>query len=66
MTAFKRALLGTTTVMFALSSMPAMAQNTGVVEEIVVTARKRTETLQEIPISVSAFSADKISEPGFT
>ena len=64
MTAFKRALLGTTTVMFALSSMPAMAQNTGVVEEIVVTARKRTETLQEIPISVSAFSADKISELG--
>ena len=64
MKAFKRALLGTTTVMFALSSLPVLAQNGGGIEEIVVTARKRTETLQEIPISISAFTADKIDELG--
>ncbi len=35
----------------------AEAQN---IEELVVTARKREETLQEVPIAISAFSADKL------
>lgn len=33
-------------------------------EEIVVTAQKRAESLQDVPISVSAMSGDKISETG--
>lgn len=39
--------------------MPAVAQSVGL-EEIVVTARKREETLREVPVAVSALSADDI------
>jgi iron complex outermembrane recepter protein len=35
-------------------------------EEIVVTARKREESLQEIPIAISALSADQIETRGIT
>ncbi|MAI06352.1 MAG: hypothetical protein CBC47_04405 [Alphaproteobacteria bacterium TMED87] len=34
-------------------------------EEIVVTARKREESLQDIPLSVTAFTADQIDRAGF-
>ena len=33
-------------------------------EEIVVTARRRDESLQEVPLSVTAFTADKLEELG--
>lgn len=36
------------------------------IEEIVVTAAKREEKLQEVPISVQAFSADKLDAMGIT
>jgi iron complex outermembrane receptor protein len=35
------------------------------VEEIVVTARKREESLQEIPIAITAFSAVQLEQAGF-
>ena len=38
------------------------AQN--VLEEVTVTARKRAENLQEVPISVTAFTADQIQAAG--
>ena len=44
----------------------ADAQEAGVLEEIVVTARKREETLAEIPISITVFSADQLERGGFT
>ncbi|MBM3516060.1 MAG: TonB-dependent receptor, partial [Alphaproteobacteria bacterium] len=34
------------------------------IEEIIVTSRKREESLQEIPVSVTAFSADAIERAG--
>ena len=34
----------------------------GGLEEIVVTARKRTENLQDVPLSITAFSADQIAK----
>ena len=45
----------------------AVAQNQDesvALSEIVVTARKREENLQEVPISISAFNADMIAELG--
>ena len=42
---------------------PSVAQ-TIAVEEIVVTARKRAENLQEVPITVSAFTAETIRQAG--
>lgn len=36
-----------------------------VLEEVVVTAQKRTESLQDVPVAVSALSADDLQESGF-
>ena len=44
----------------AQPATPAQAGNRGVLEEVVVTARKREESLQEIGQSVSAFSGAEI------
>jgi iron complex outermembrane receptor protein len=45
-------------------AVPALGQVA--LEEIVVTARKREENLQEIPIAITAFSAEQISRAGIT
>ena len=50
---------------------PARAQNategTGsVLEEVVVTTRRREENLQDVPAAVSAFSADQLRELAIT
>ena len=42
----------------------AFAQEGGVIEEITVTARKVEESLQEVPISISAFSDRQMRERG--
>ena len=35
-------------------------------EEVVVTARRREESLQDVPISISAFSAEQVEQRGIT
>lgn len=45
-------------------SIPNIAQAQLVLEEVVVTARKREESLQETPVAVSAFSGDALQELG--
>lgn len=52
---------------FVLGAAPSQAQsvsaaNTDALEEIIVTAQKRDEVLQDVPMSVVAFSGDKISD----
>ena len=47
---------------FAQASMPGKP----VVEEIVVTSRKREERLQEIPLTVAAFNAGALARQGIT
>ena len=46
-------------------SQPAFAQG-AVLEEIVVTARKRNESLLDIPLTISAFSAEQIEQGGYS
>jgi iron complex outermembrane receptor protein len=41
------------------------AADAGGLEEVVVTARKREESLQDIPLAISAFSSQQIQEAGF-
>lgn len=53
------AVVSATSVGFQI---PAWSQ--GMLEEVVVTARKREESLQEIPIAVTAFSGAKLEESG--
>ncbi|MEM8814668.1 MAG: TonB-dependent receptor [Pseudomonadota bacterium] len=44
---------------------PALAQEgAGALEEIIITARRREESLQDTPVSVSAFGADDIVKRG--
>jgi iron complex outermembrane receptor protein len=40
----------------------AAAQETTALEEIVVTAQKRSENLQDVPVSVTAFTADQLKD----
>ena len=37
----------------------------GIIEEIIVTARKREDTLQDVPLSVSAFTGDQLRRRNF-
>lgn len=46
----------------AVASAPALAQNA----EIVVTARKVEENLQDVPVSVTAFTGETFEEAGLT
>ncbi|MDG2325193.1 MAG: TonB-dependent receptor [Halioglobus sp.] len=47
----------------ALYGTGALAQGM-VLEEVIVTAQKRSESLQDVPMAVNAFSADTIQEAG--
>ena len=51
-------------VLAAPASQPAIAQTEGL-EEIIVTATKRAESILDIPITVSAFSAQEIEQAGY-
>jgi outer membrane receptor protein involved in Fe transport len=53
------ALLGVSSSLAAISSM---AQESMALEEIIVTAQKREENIQDVPIAVSAFSASALEE----
>lgn len=49
----------------ALPTLPAVAQDGATaIEEIVVTARKRDESLQEVPIAITAFTEQTIKKAG--
>jgi len=56
-------ILGVTVAALAASTGSASLAST-TLEEVVVTAQKRAESLQDVPISVSAMSGDKLAEAG--
>jgi len=53
-----------------LLSEPAVAETAGAdsrgIEEVVVTARRREESVQEVPIPITALSADQLRDRGIT
>ena len=55
--------LGLSALAFAVVSSGVTAQDR-VLDEIVVTAAKRSQSLQEVPIAVNAFTAQMIDEAG--
>ncbi len=61
-----RAKLLVSCAAFALSAGAAVAQEGGefAVEEVVVTAQKRSENLQDVPVSVTALSGDALVDRG--
>jgi iron complex outermembrane receptor protein len=70
----KAALLGSTAFALAVSAMgngvaeaadnAAKAADSSGIEEVVVTARMRSESLQSVPVSVSAFTEKNIRDAG--
>ena len=48
----------------ALATYGANAIAQGVLEEVIVTAQKRAENIQEVPISITAFSGEFLEENG--
>ncbi|HYC02772.1 MAG TPA: TonB-dependent receptor [Azospirillaceae bacterium] len=60
---FKSMLLGSAVGLgMAITAVPASAQ----IEEIVVTARKVEESLQQAPVAVTAFTGEALAERGIT
>ncbi|MCP4301483.1 MAG: TonB-dependent receptor plug domain-containing protein, partial [Gammaproteobacteria bacterium] len=62
-------LLGFATLAFMCGSSVVSAQegadqSTGGLEEIIVSARRRAESLQDVPVAVQAFSAQQIENAG--
>ena len=56
---------GVASALCILTPVYAAAQS-ALLEEIVVTAQKREQSLQDVGVSVTAFSGDQLSELGFT
>jgi len=56
----------TTAIFGSLLSLPslALAQDSLQLEEVIVTARKRTESMQDVPIAVTAFTRSEIVSAG--
>ena len=58
----RAALMGATAVALTAGlAAPAAAQMEGVLEEIVVTAQRREERLEDVPISVSTMTGDRLA-----
>lgn len=60
-------LLGTVAAVFTTATMPTSSEVKAqefAIEEIVVTARKRAESLQDIPLAITAFTAQDIEDAG--
>lgn len=57
------AMLGLVGTAVAVTSAPLIAAD---LEEIIVTARKRDERLQDVPLSIEAFSSEKLDEMNVT
>ncbi len=47
-------------------SLPALAAETPVLDEVVVTAQKRAQKLEDVPISLTALNGAKLEEAGIT
>jgi len=62
-----RFLLASASAMALVCATPAWAQSTGggaLIEELIVTAQKREESVQDVPIAVSAFNQEALRAQG--
>src|SRR5271170_3039097 len=59
-------LLASLPAAYAQQSGEQAAESSGGLQEVVVTAQKRTENLQDVPVSIQALSAQKLEELNIT
>ncbi len=59
-------LVALTQLSAAQTAAPSTPQSSGGLEEIVVTAEKRSENLQNVPIAITAFTAESLRAHGIT
>jgi len=55
---------GSLPVAYAQTAPPSSGSGNFALEEVIVTAQKKSENLQDVPIAVSAFSQDNLEERG--
>ena len=58
------AVVAAVSAVIATPNINISAQGAGAIEEIVVTSRKKTENLQDVPVSVSALTEESLEERG--
>ncbi|HYE42859.1 MAG TPA: TonB-dependent receptor [Caulobacteraceae bacterium] len=58
------ALLGTTMLAGVPAAMAQSAEGATMVDEVIVTAQKRDENLQDVPISIQALGTEKLDQMG--
>jgi iron complex outermembrane receptor protein len=61
---FRRARAGLAAAMVAATVLPLVAQADTALEEIVVTAQRRVERLQDVPLAITALSASDLEDRG--
>lgn len=54
-----------TSSMMIVSVVPCIAMAAATLEEMVVTAQKREESLQDVPVTITAFGQSQLQEAGF-
>jgi iron complex outermembrane receptor protein len=64
--AWRNAAWGVLTVLAANGAAAQTAPAGAIIDEIIVTARKRTETLREVPQPVTVYGADDLARLGYT
>lgn len=64
MKAIRQSLVTTSSALLLVTCVPAIAQEGVGLEEIVVTATRREETLTKVPISISAYSQEQLDVQG--
>ena len=52
-------VMGASVAALSAAAAPAMAQDAFTIEELVVTAEKREQSLQDVPVAVTAFTSEK-------
>ncbi|HNP64709.1 MAG TPA: TonB-dependent receptor [Woeseiaceae bacterium] len=63
--AMRTQITGGAVTALLMASFAAIAQDDGfLIEEIVVTAQKRTERLKDVPVAISVFNSDAIDQTG--
>jgi iron complex outermembrane receptor protein len=58
----RRDLVAAISLALASAAAAAQTESVGAIEEIVVTAQKRSESIQDVPVSIAALSGDRLAE----